>query len=38
MTYERELPNKGPELLKPTFEEIYDYKNMNLIDVYGVCT
>ena len=38
MTYGGELPNKGPELVKTTFEEICDYKEMDLIDVYGVCT
>ncbi|MHB1394904.1 MAG: hypothetical protein ACYCYE_17965 [Clostridia bacterium] len=38
MTYEGELPNKGPELVKTTFEEICDYKIMDLIDAYGVCT
>ncbi|MGE5633315.1 MAG: flavodoxin family protein [Caulobacteraceae bacterium] len=38
MTYGGELPNKGPELVKTTFEEICDYKEMKLIDVYGVCT
>ncbi len=38
MTYGGELPNKGPELVKTMFEEICDYKNMDLVDVYGVCT
>jgi len=38
MTYGGELPNKGPELVKTTFEEICDYKEMDLIHVYGVCT
>ncbi len=38
MTYGGELPNKGPELVKTMFEEICDYKNMELVDVYGVCT
>lgn len=38
MTYGGELPNKGPELVKATFEEICDYKEMKLVDVYGVCT
>lgn len=38
MTYGGELPNKGPELVKTSFEEICDYKEMKLIDVYGVCT
>lgn len=38
MTYGGELPNKGPELVKTTFEEICEYKEMNLIHVYGVCT
>lgn len=38
MTYGGELPNKGPELVKTAFEEICDYKEMDLIHVYGVCT
>lgn len=38
MTYGGELPNKGPELVKTMFEEICDYKEMKLIDTYGVCT
>jgi multimeric flavodoxin WrbA len=38
MTYGGELPNKGPELVKTMFEEICDYKNMDLVDVCGVCT
>ncbi|HYF83773.1 MAG TPA: flavodoxin family protein [Clostridia bacterium] len=38
MTYGGELPNKGPELVKTTFEEICDYKEMDLVDVYSVCT
>ncbi|MHB1394166.1 MAG: hypothetical protein ACYCYE_14065 [Clostridia bacterium] len=38
MTYGGELPNKGPELVKTMFEEICEYKNMDLVDVYGVCT
>lgn len=38
MTYGGEMPNKGPELVKTTFEEICDYKDMKLVDVYGVCT
>ncbi len=38
MTYGGELPNKGPELVKTIFEEICDYKDMKLIDVYGICT
>lgn len=38
MTYGGELPNKGPELVRETFEEICEYKEMNLLHVYGVCT
>lgn len=38
MTYGGELPNKGPDLVKSTFEEICDYKEMDLINMYGVCT
>ncbi|MGE5633318.1 MAG: hypothetical protein ACM3TR_19825 [Caulobacteraceae bacterium] len=38
MTYGGELPNKGPDLVRTTFEEICDYKEMKLVDVYGVCT
>lgn len=38
MTYGGEQPNNGPDLVKTTFEEICDYKEMNLIDVYSVCT
>ena len=38
MTYGGELPNKGPDLIKTAFAEICDYKNMDLVHVYGVCT
>lgn len=38
MTYGGELPNKGPDLVKTTYEEICDYRKMDLIHVYGVCT
>ncbi len=38
LTYGGELPNKGPEIVRVCFEEICDYKEMDLIDVYGVCT
>ena len=38
MTYGGELPNNGPELVKTTFEEICDYKEMDLVHVYSVCT
>lgn len=38
MTYGSELPNKGPELVKTMFEEICDYKEMELVDVYEACT
>lgn len=38
MTYGGNLPNKGPEIVRISFEEICKYTDMNLIDVYGVCT
>lgn len=38
MTYGGELPNNGPDLVKTTFEEICEYKEMQLLHVYGVCT
>jgi multimeric flavodoxin WrbA len=38
MTYGGELPNKGPELVRSMLEEICEYKEMKLVDVYGVCT
>jgi len=38
MTYELNLPNKGPELIKTSFQEICKYTKMNLLDVYGACT
>lgn len=38
MTYGIDSPNKGPELIKTSFEEICKYTGMNLMDVYGVCT
>ncbi|HYE82393.1 MAG TPA: flavodoxin family protein [Clostridia bacterium] len=38
MTYGGELPNNGPELVKTAFEEICEYKEMELVHVYGVCT
>jgi len=37
MTYGINLPNKGPELIKASFEEICEFAKMNLVDVYGVC-
>lgn len=38
MTYGGEQPNSGPGLVRKTFEEICDYKDMKLINVYSVCT
>ncbi|MEA4846866.1 MAG: flavodoxin family protein [Clostridiaceae bacterium] len=38
MSYGGELPNKGPDIVKSTFEEICDYRDMELIHAYGVCT
>ncbi len=38
LTYGIEPPNKGPELIEAGFKEICKYTEMNLIDVYGVCS
>lgn len=38
MTYELKPPNKGPEIVQATFEEICKYTKMNLIDIYSACT
>ncbi len=38
MTYGGDLPNSGPELVKTAFEDICEYKEMDLIHVYGACT
>ncbi len=37
MSYEIDLPNKGPDLIKTSFEEICNYTGMILVDVYSVC-
>lgn len=38
MTYGGAMPNSGPELVERTFRDIFDYIDIDLVKVYGVCT
>lgn len=38
MTYGGALPNSGPELVERTFKDICEYIEVELVNVYGVCT
>lgn len=38
MTYGGALPNSGPELVERTFRDICEYIEIELVDIYGVCT